>query len=540
MTDVTGRIGKVQVAFADFEIPMSSKRNIPEFRGTCVSGYVAGYSAADFRQTLLQDHNSFELGPPNPQRDSLKSSVFIVQRGIQLKNTSSTDSALIGPCIAHAESSVAEKCAVFRAQFSVAELDWFNNAPFVHFSDGMPNECRNTITVVQKPYNRATVVRIGPTVLSHIEVTGFYPSFYPKPELKGITDNICDNILSISLIRLHASDGHLLEMPNNEDEQKVGFFKVTLCVVHTMNMKRSVYVSIVSSRFSRVRALRTEEIDQTTAQIEIANRLQETGYPKQCVPFFNRDRSKVSPHWSRANSMAETSVTIYTADETDQRGRVASTSSAKRSFKVIALGIKKSWSENQVPALSKRSFDVYFSRMSFGFQIGRLQVPTPEAARNGEQVAVCIVLIVRHQKSQKRLSGSVVVKPLSVDVNGCNFEDDICNLKRGSTFVVHIKFQSDVTITATGAKAEGKFDGNYLEVLHPFNEMCDRLTPPCYIQAGVVYTESYTVVMTASLPPGTEIARQASLESTLEEFGEISIWSRDPEEILMGVEMSYA
>ncbi|TGZ63502.1 hypothetical protein CRM22_006851 [Opisthorchis felineus] len=60
--------------------------------------------------------------------------------------------------------------------------------------------------------------------------------------------------------------------------------------------------------------------------------------------------------------------------------------------------------------------------------------------------------------------GSVFVKPLSVDVNGCSFEDGICNLKRGTTFGVHIKFQSDLTITATGATAEGKFDGNYLEM----------------------------------------------------------------------------
>ncbi|KER22658.1 hypothetical protein T265_14806, partial [Opisthorchis viverrini] len=42
---------------------------------------------------------------------------------------------------------------------------------------------------------------------------------------------------------------------------------------------KSVYASIVSSMFRRVRALCTEEIDRTAAQIEIANKLQEIGYP---------------------------------------------------------------------------------------------------------------------------------------------------------------------------------------------------------------------------------------------------------------------
>ncbi|KER22185.1 hypothetical protein T265_09656 [Opisthorchis viverrini] len=46
---------------------------------------------------------------------------------------------------------------------------------------------------------------------------------------------------------------------------------------------KSVYASIVSLMFCRVGALCTEEIDQKSAQMEIANKLQEVGYPVSLI-----------------------------------------------------------------------------------------------------------------------------------------------------------------------------------------------------------------------------------------------------------------
>ncbi|GAA51242.1 hypothetical protein CLF_105761 [Clonorchis sinensis] len=92
----------------------------------------------------------------------------------------------------------------------------------------------------------------------------------------------------------------------------------------------SVYASIVSSMFSRVRALCTEEIDRTASQIETANRLQEIGYP---VSLIRRQLRRISAPVSRpSKEWVGTAVIPYKAGTSEVIRRVLNSANIRVAF----------------------------------------------------------------------------------------------------------------------------------------------------------------------------------------------------------------
>ncbi|GAA54336.1 hypothetical protein CLF_102306 [Clonorchis sinensis] len=93
---------------------------------------------------------------------------------------------------------------------------------------------------------------------------------------------------------------------------------------------KSVYASIVSSMFSRVRALCTEEIDRRAAQIETANRLQEIGYP---VSLIRRQlRRMLAPVSRPSKEWIGTAVIPYKAGTSEVIRRVLNSANIRVAF----------------------------------------------------------------------------------------------------------------------------------------------------------------------------------------------------------------
>ncbi|GAA56571.1 hypothetical protein CLF_111119, partial [Clonorchis sinensis] len=59
--------------------------------------------------------------------------------------------------------------------------------------------------------------------------------------------------------------------------------RIMLVLNYSSAHPKSVFASIASSMFRRVRALCTEEVDRTAAQIEVINKLRGTGYPASLI-----------------------------------------------------------------------------------------------------------------------------------------------------------------------------------------------------------------------------------------------------------------
>ncbi|KER19118.1 hypothetical protein T265_11997 [Opisthorchis viverrini] len=93
---------------------------------------------------------------------------------------------------------------------------------------------------------------------------------------------------------------------------------------------KSVYASIFSSMFRRVKAQCMEEIDRTAAQIEIANTLQEIGYP---VSLIRRQLRKILAPVSRpSKEWIGTAVTPYKAGTSEGYQRLLNLANIRVAF----------------------------------------------------------------------------------------------------------------------------------------------------------------------------------------------------------------
>ncbi|TGZ59315.1 hypothetical protein CRM22_009151 [Opisthorchis felineus] len=111
---------------------------------------------------------------------------------------------------------------------------------------------------------------------------------------------------------------------------------------------------------------------------------------------------------------------------------------------------------------------------------------------------------------------SVGARVLSVDIVPCN--DEPCVLYRGRSASINIAFAALADVDVRGSTLQSSFGRQRIRIPMPSNGMCGPVNRSCFIQAGGVYTYTFTAVVPENVRPGSMTIRWELLNTSDQAF----------------------